>query len=150
MIVSAVIEPSVFEKDYFDELSMVNALDFLKGIERNGLLIIDDEGKLQNSFIDKIQSLSIKYSQQLQILIEELLIKKKSKRVIIYRTSNKSRSPSDLLELAYHLKKIIEPDALIVGHQGFEKLKSEKKFDKDIVLLSQYRDSEFEKKTPVV
>lgn len=47
MLVSVVLDPSAFDKDCFDDLYAIHAEDFLEGIWRNGVLIIDKGGKLQ-------------------------------------------------------------------------------------------------------
>ena len=43
MLVSAVLDPYVLDFDdaYFDDLYMINAEDLLKGIKKNGVLIVD-------------------------------------------------------------------------------------------------------------
>ena len=144
MLMSAVIEPSAFDANYFDAVYRIQAEDFLNGIERNGLLIVDSGKRLQDAIIDRIKSLPIKYRQQLQIKIEELLLKKKTKRIIAITTSANGTSPSNLLDLAYQLKTDTKADALIVGDDSLQTLKSEQKYVRDIVPLSEYRDSNFE------
>ena len=38
MLVSAVVDPSAFDVKYFNELYTIQTVDFLKGIQKNGLL----------------------------------------------------------------------------------------------------------------
>jgi hypothetical protein len=144
MLMSAVPDPSAFDVSYFDAVYRIQAEDFLRGIERNGLLIVDSGKRIQNAIIGRITSLPIKYRQQLQIKIEELLLKKKTKRIIAITTSSNGTSPPDLLGLAYRLKTDTKVDALIVGDGSLKTLKSEQKHVADIVPLSEYRDSDFE------
>ena len=138
MLVSAVPDPSAFDMKYFDKLYRIQAEDFLKGIEANGLLIVDSDGKIQNAILKQIKSLPIKYRQQLQVKIEELLLKKKTKRIIAITTSPNSTSPSDLLGLAYRLKTDTDADAVIVGEDSMKTPKSQQKHGTDIVPLSDY------------
>ncbi len=145
MLMSAVIEPSAFDANYFDAVYRIQAEDYLNGIERNGLLIVDSGKRLQDALISRIKSLPDKYGQQLLIKITELLLKKRTKRTIVIPVFANDTSASDLLGLAYHLKTDTEADALIVGQDGLKTLKSEQKYKSDIVPLSEYRESDFEK-----
>ena len=144
MLVSAVPDPSAFDASYFDAVYRIQAEDFLRGIERNGLLIVDSGKRLQNAIVKSIQSLPIKYRQQLQIRIEDLLLKKRTRRTIAIPVSSNDVSPSNLLDLAFQLKTDTKADALIVGGESLETLESEQRYGKDIVPLFDYRDSSFE------
>ncbi len=104
MLMSAVIEPSAFDANYFDAVYRIQAEDYLNGIERNGLLIVDSGKRLQDALISRIKSLPDKYGQQLLIKITELLLKKRTKRTIAIPVSSNDVSPSNLLDLAFQLK----------------------------------------------
>ena len=56
MLVSAVLDPSAFEADCFDDLYTIHAEDLLKGIQKNGLLIVDSGRKLQDALRDQVKS----------------------------------------------------------------------------------------------
>ena len=144
MLMSAVIEPSAFDANYFDAVYRIQAEDYLNGIERNGLLIVDSGKRLQDALISRIKSLPDKYGQQLLIKITELLLKKRTKRTIAIPVSSNDVSPSNLLDLAFQLKTDTEADALIVGGESLETLESDQRYGADIVPLSEYRDSDFE------
>ncbi len=146
MLVSAVLDPSAFDAVYFDALYTIQTVDFLKGIQRNGLLIVDAENRLRDALVEQVKSLPIKPQQRLRFLIQELLLKKKSKRVIACVVSPNDISSASLLDLAYHLKTDTETDALIIGEKSLETLKSGGRFSEGIVPLSEYRDSDFETK----
>lgn len=145
MLVSAVLDPSALDVQYFDALYTIQTVDFLKGIQRNGLLIVDAENRLRDALVEQVKSLPIKPQQRLRFLIQELLLKKKSKRIIACVVSPNDIS-SNLLDLAYHLKTDTETDALIVGNESLETLKSDGRFSQTIIPLSEYRDSDFETK----
>ena len=145
MLVSAVLDPSAFDVAYFDALYTIQTVDFLKGIQRNGLLIVDAENRLRDALVERVKSLPIKPQQRLRFLIQELLLKKKSKRVIACFVSLNNTSSVPLLDLAYHLKTDTGADVLVVGKESLETLQSDRRFNESIIPLSEYRDSDFEK-----
>lgn len=145
MLVSAVPDPTAFDANYFDAVYRIQAEVFLDGIEKNGLLIVDPERRLQNALISRIESLPDKYGQQLQIKIADILLNKKTRRTIKIPTLSNNPSASNLLDLALQLKTDTDADVLIVGEDSLKTLKAAQKENADIVPLSDYRDSNFEK-----
>ncbi len=143
MLVSAVPDPSAFNADCFDNLYKIQAEDFLMGIENNGILILDSGKKLQDAFISQIRSIPIKFGQRIQIQLEEIL-KNRKKRIVQWRVAS-TTSTTDLLKLTYELREDSEADALIVGDESLKTIQSEGKDDSSVVLLSDYRNSDFEK-----
>lgn len=146
MLVSAVLDPSAFEANCFDDLYTIHVEDFLKGIQKNGLLIVDSERRLQNALRDQVKSptLPIAYRKRLQSLVEELL-KNRKRRIVECSAAPNSTSSDNLLEIACNLKTETETDGLIVGDENFEKLRFHPEHRHGIVPLSEYRDSDFEK-----
>ncbi len=140
MLVSAVPDPTAFDKKYFNPLYRIQAEDFLNGIQKNGLLILDSKGKLLTACIAQIQAVP-KYGQELLTLLTELLKNGKQRAV----ECPVSPHPMPLLELAYDLRTDTEADALIVGADSLETLRAAGKHRVDVVPLSDYRDSTFEK-----
>ena len=143
MLVSAVLDPSAFDAEDFNDLYRIQAEDFLQGIWRNGVLVVDSERKLQEELFKKAESLPIK-GNRLRTLLTDLL-KEKSKRVAVPSVSPSNVSSADILDLTCHLKRDTEPDGLIVGDENFEKLRFDPEHRHGIVPLSEYRDSDFEK-----
>ena len=146
MLVSAVLDPSAFEADCFDDLYTIHTEDFLKGIQKNGLLIVDSGRRLQDALRDRVKSpaLPIAYQKRLQILVEELL-KNRKRRIVECSAASNSTSSDNLLEIACNLKAKTETDGLIVGNENFKKLRFDPEHRHGIVPLSEYRDSDFEK-----
>ena len=146
MLVSAVLDPSAFDVEYFNEneLYTIQAVDFLRGIQKNGLLIVDTENKLRDAFIKRYKALPSKPRGRLRILVEELLLKKRSRRIIACHLSLSNIPSMNLLDLAYHLKADTKADVLIVGKESLETLKSNQRHGEGIIPLSEYRDSDFE------
>ena len=144
MLVSAVLDPSAFDAEYFDVLYTIHAVDFLRGIQKNGQLIVDSENTLRDALVKRVETLPIKFRQRLQILVEELLLKKRSRRIIACSIPSDYTPSDNLLDLAYHLKTSTRADALVVGNDSLETLKSTQKYGGNIIPLSEYRDSDFE------
>lgn len=144
MLVSAVLDPSALDAEYFDALYTIQAVDFLKGIQKNGLLIVDSENRLRDALVKQVKALPIKPQQRLRFLIEELVLKKRSKRIIAGFVALNDAASVSLLDLAYHLKTGTQADALIVGDDSLETLKAAQRHSEHIVPLSEYRDSDFE------
>lgn len=145
MLVSAVLDPSAFEADCFDDLYTIHVEDFLKGIQKNGLLIVDSGRRLQDALRDQVKSpkLPMAYRKRLQSLVEELL-KNRKRRIVECSAAPNSTPSDDLLEIACNLKIETEIDGLIVGSENFEKLRFDPEHRHGIVPLSEYRDSNFE------
>ena len=144
MLMSAVLDPSAFDVGDFDGLYTIQVEDFLQGIWRNGVLIVDSERKLQEALFEKVESLpGTGKWEQLRISLTDLL-KDKSKRVAVRLVSLSNASSVDLLELTCDLKKDTEADILILGDENFETLRFNPKYNDGIVPLSKYRDSDFE------
>ena len=146
MLVSAVLDPSAFEADCFDDIYTIHVEDFLKGIQKNGLLIVDSGRRLQDALRDQVKSptLPIAYRKRLQSLVEELL-KNRKRRIVECSAAPNSTPSENLLEIACNLKTETETDGLIVGSESFEKLRFHPEHRHGIVPLSEYRDSDFEK-----
>lgn len=144
MLVSAALDPSALKADCFDDLYTIHVEDFLKGIQKNGLLIVDSGRRLQDALRDQVKSpvLPIAYRKRLQSLVEELL-KNRKRRIVECSAANFTAS-DNLLEIACNLKTEAETDGLIVGNENFEKLRFDPEHRHSIVPLSEYRDSNFE------
>jgi hypothetical protein len=146
MLMSAVVDPSAFNRTYFDAPDYrLHARSFLQGIQSNGLLIVDPDGRLHRSLAENIQSLPTQYGQQLGILLTELL-KDSRKRVIrCHPASSQETSACPLIELACHLKATSHADSLIVSSQTVEELRSKGVPDADVLPLGEYSESAFER-----
>ena len=144
MGVSAVLDPSAFNETYFtfNKTHRIDAEDFLKSIERDGLLIVDSGKKLQDAFVKRVYS--VPAWKQSQILVEELL-KNRRKRVVECCVLSNYTSSRNILDLAYHVRTVSQADTLIVSSESLKTLKSDQRYDEDIVLLSGHHDSDFEK-----
>ncbi len=144
MRISAVLDSSAFNAAYFNPTFAMPTEEFLNSIQRNGLLIVDSENKLQNAIFEQIESLPTKYRQQLQIRFEELF-KNKRGRVVECCVSPNYTPSGGFSDLAFRLKKVSQADVLIVGGEGVERLQDDQKRAEGIILLSKYLDNDFER-----
>ena len=143
MRISAILDSSALKKTYFNPSYGIHAENFLKGIQRNGLLIVDSDNKLQNAIFEQIESLPTKYRQQLQIRFEELF-KNKRKRVVECCILSDYISSENLLDLAYYLRTVSEANTLVVGSENLEMLKAHQRYNEGVFSLSEYTDNYFE------
>ncbi len=144
MRISAVLDSSAFNGTYFNPTYGIHAGDLLSDIWTNGLLIVDSGNELQNAIFEQVELLPSKYQQRMQILVGELF-KDKRNRVVECSVFRNSTSSGNLLDLAFQLKTVSKADVLIVGSESLNILKSDQRYDEDILLLSGDHDSDFEK-----
>ncbi len=141
---SAVLDSSTFNEVHFNPTYENHAKDFFEDLNRDGLLIVDSEHKLQNAIIQQIKSLPTKFRQQLQIRIEEIFKNKRGSVVECYVLSRYTMF-GNLLDFSYQLKTMSGANYLIVGNESIANLKSGNDNSGDIVALSQYRNRIVEK-----
>jgi len=145
MLMSAVVDPSSFDKDYFEDPSYEqNAQIFLRGVLANGLLIVDSDGILKDLLINNIKSLSLKYGERFVIIIAELLKNKRHK--IVNLDSFGYKKNVDTILQAYEIRKNCKADSFIVSIKSFHFFESNNFADPAITPLSNYIYSDFEKK----
>jgi hypothetical protein len=125
MLMTAVIHPEAFDQAHFatpgyrDQAEML-----LRGLESNGLLLIDPDSRLLKELNTRVEGLNAKQGQQLQIRLAELQ-KKHRKRVIVPERS-KCNCPSGmaLLDAATTVQQSCRCDTLIVGSSSHSQLQS--------------------------
>ena len=144
MLVTAVVDPSAFESVYFDASDYgLHAEDFLKGILRNGILIVDSDNRIRDELLDRLRSVPIKYRQQLEGMLTHLIYSTKKLIKCSPENQRQVRGVSSL-DLAIHLKNSFCVDALIASWQSIEHLRAKRELTSDDILLAEYRDSPFE------
>ena len=137
MLVSAVLDPSAFDKAHFDELYRIYAEEFLLGIKRNGVLIFDSDNRLRDALVKAVRSLDSKYGQRLQILVDQILLNNDSKRLVRCSVEGDARR-ADFFRLSSRLQTVTEADALVTNQPPL-------KGGDQVVLLSKYRYSGIER-----
>ena len=150
MLMSAVVDPSAFDKEYFSIPGYREQAEmFFRGIRSNGVIIVDPEGRLKTGLFDAIDSLPTKFNQQLGILLAELSKKEKRKKKFISCHPKIYMRPSkrSLSSMACHLKSACEIDSLIVSNRmAVESAAKELTTGDGIVALEKYSSSEFERR----
>lgn len=101
MLVSTVVMPESFLASHFAEPTYhLNMEVFLRGIDTNGLILVDAEEKLYQKMCDNVESLaSIGKGKATHALFEELLKKRRQKIVRFVKTDcsvPQSRQPADV------------------------------------------------------
>lgn len=83
MIVSFILDPAVMDEQYFRDIPGYrdNVHRLFEGLGRNGVLIVDSQGSLEEELRKAIESLPMKFKQRVIGLFTELL-KHKRKRII--------------------------------------------------------------------
>ena len=96
MLMSAVVLPEAFAKRHFDDPAYhLNTEVLLRGIDDNGLILVDASGRLYNQLCDNVEQLaSTKKGKTTHTLFEELLKKKKQKIVRFVSTQFIPRAAS--------------------------------------------------------
>lgn len=82
MLMSAVVLPEAFAKSHFEDPTYhLNTEILLRGIDANGLILVDAKGRLYKQLCDNVEQLAgTKKGKTTHALFEELLKKKENRR----------------------------------------------------------------------
>ena len=145
MLMTAVIQPEAFDRTHFatpgyrDQAEMM-----LRGLESNGLLILDPNCRLLKEINDRIELLSTKDGQQLQIRLEELQKNQRNRVFVAERTVCACPTSLPLLDTAKTVHEATRTDAPIVDAVSHSQLQANGYPLKSVTPLSEYISSEFE------
>ena len=146
MLMYVVLDPLVFEKENFENpVYYPQAITFLRGLQANGLLILDPNGQLKNKLIDIIEVLPTKFGQEINILVTEILKTKKKSITCTHNTISAKRT-SDVLEIAIMIRDGCKLDALVTSNKRRQELVNRGLSTSNTVFLESYIESDFEKK----
>ncbi|NDV18272.1 hypothetical protein GO013_02430 [Pseudodesulfovibrio sp. JC047] len=133
MLISTVLEPSIFHLDFIKQDSnALEAFNLIRGVHTNGLILVEEKGGLLATIKKNLQELPTKYGQKLTILFEEIL--KKPKRILHVRIDNPEEKKVD--KILAGLNNQYNPDAAIVCNVGEECYLNCSK--KNYICLSEY------------
>ena len=145
MLMTAVVHPEAFDHAHFatpgyrDQAEML-----LRGLESNGLLLIDPDSRLLRELNTRVEALGTKQGQQLQIRLAELQ-KKGRKRVVVPDKSRCNCPPGmALLDAAQAVQQSCFCDTLIVDTASHTQLQSNGYPGKLLTPLAAYISSPFE------
>jgi hypothetical protein len=147
MLMTAVIQPEAFDRTHFTTPGYRDQAEMLlRGMESNGLLILDPNCRLLKEINDRVDLLSTKDGQQLQIRLAELQ-KNERRRVL---TAERSKCPCattlSLLETARTVHATLNTDTLIVDAGSYSQIQSAGQSTTNVTALGSYISSDFERK----
>src|SRR5262245_42647484 len=125
MLMTAVIHPEAFDHAHFatpgyrDQAEML-----LRGLESNGLLLIDPDSRLLKELNTRVEGLGTKQGQQIQIRLAEL--QKKGRKRVVVPDKSRCNCPSALalLDAAQAVQQSCCCDTLIVDTASHSQLQS--------------------------
>ena len=99
MIVYAVVSPSVFDSEHFEQSGYRDQVAlFFRGLQGNAVLLLDPTASLLDEIESTVGNLSIKYRQELEIRIAELrksLREKRRCRMVVKLSATKCNTASN-------------------------------------------------------
>lgn len=147
MLMTAVIQPEAFDQSHFaapgyrDQAEML-----LRGLASNGLLLSDPNCRLLREINERVERLSTKVGQQIQIRLAELQKSDRRRVVIADRTACSCPTSLEMLDACHAVHSSLETDTLIVDSASLVQLQAGGVTPSDITPLSAYISSDFEQK----
>lgn len=146
MLMTAVIQPEAFDKTHFatpgyrDQAEML-----LRGIQSNGLLILDPNYRLLKEMNDRVTALSTKDGQQLQIRLAELQKNDRCRVLAAERSKCPCSTSLSLCETASTVHVRSNTDTMIVDVGWYSQLQTTEHLTAKVTPLASYISSEFER-----
>lgn len=146
MLMATVVLPDAFDKT---QLSLPGYRDqaelFFKGIESNGIILVDTDSRLLDELDIRISDLPSKEGQQLQIRFAELKKTKKGKKIVAVASSVcRVSSTASFLQAARKVCATCKADTLIADTSSCSTLLSDGMTPDQLTLLGSYAGSSFE------
>lgn len=147
MLMTAVVVPDAFDQSHFANPGYRDQAEMLlRGLECNGLLLLDPDKRLLNELSLRVEGLSMKHGQQIRIRIEEIQ-KKNRKRVIVAERAKCSVLPGmPLLDAAHCVQQACSTDTLIVDGASQSNLQIKGCPAAQLTPLASYISSAFEQR----
>lgn len=145
MLMTAVIQPDVFDQSHFTTPGYRDQAEtLLRGLISNALILSDPNCRLLRELIDRAQLLRPKEGQQIRIRLEELQKNRRSRVVIAERTRCSCPTSLSTLETCCSVHSCLEADTLILDAASRTKLLATGAEPNRLTLLSEYISSNFE------
>lgn len=146
MLVSTVVLPESFSANHFaDPTYHLNAEVFLRGIDTNGLILVDTEETLYHEMCDHVETLAnLGKGKTTHALFEELLKKRRQKIVRFVKTDcsfNPKRQPT---EVAFSVATRCKADSLVTDPANHAHLVSATGAAVQVIPLTDYIGSKVE------
>lgn len=122
MLMSAVVQPEALASKHFETPGYRDQVEMLlRGMQSNGVLIVDSDKGLLNALSTRIEALGTKCGQQIKIRFEELRKPGRS-RVVVARCRCNAAMP--LLEAAKLVHESASSDALFVAPDAAQRVQA--------------------------
>jgi hypothetical protein len=115
MLMAAAVLPSVFSKDLFSDPGYhANVEMFLRGIDSNGVVLVDGDQRIYRRLCDAVESLANTVKGKTShALFEELLKKQRQKVIRFVKTARSFNTAQADDDVAVDIARVCEADALI-------------------------------------
>ena len=122
MLMSAVVQPEALASEHFDLPGYRDQVEMLlRGMQSNGVLLVDCERRLLEALRHRVESLGTKCGQQIKIRFEEL---SKSGRSRVVATQCRCDTSMSLLDAAKLVHELASSDALVVAPDAAQSLQA--------------------------
>lgn len=145
MLMSVVIDPAVFEEaEFAHPLYRGQAELLFRGLQCNGLLLVDPGGMLWEEILDRLEKLPDKLGQQLRIRAQELGKNKRSKVIRVNPQVCQLPPNTERAKAVRRIAEACKADSLIVTSQGKADLLKDGLAAGAMTLMSSYLESAWE------
>ncbi|MFO0847576.1 MAG: hypothetical protein U0871_03305 [Gemmataceae bacterium] len=150
MLMTAVVQPEAFDQVHFSTPGYRDQAEMLlRGLASNGLLLCDPNCRLLREINERVESLSTKVGQQLQIRLAEL--QKSGRRRVLITNRAVCTCPTSLtmLEACWAVHSSTKADALVIDPVSHTQLQTGGSPPTDVVPHGSYISSDFEQRRHV-
>jgi len=146
MLLSTVVLPKLFEADHFDNpIHHLNMEALLRGVDANGLILVDAEECLYNQICDNVELLNDHPKGQItKALFEELLKKNRQKIIRIVKTVCTFNLNRKLSDIAARVAITCKADSLLTDPDTRLQLAAANDGSVQVIPITEYTNSEVE------
>jgi hypothetical protein len=147
MLMTAVIHPEAFDQMHFSTPGYRDQAEMLlRGLASNGLLLCDPSCRLLREINERVERLSTKDGQQLQIRLAELQKSDRRRVLMADRTVCSCPTSLPLLDACRAVHSAVKSDTLILDSASYSHLKTAGASPNEFTALDSYISSDFEKR----
>jgi hypothetical protein len=145
MLISVVVDPNAFNRALFSTPGYRDQAEVLfRGLESNGLMLVDSQSKLLDELDEQLKKLSTKDGQQLQIRFAELRKRPGYRFITVDASRCDTQHCSGFHHVACTVRARCFGDSVILDEPTFEEFQSRKLPCDSLIPLSRYISSGLE------
>jgi hypothetical protein len=145
MLISLALDPKSFDRDLFATPGYRDQAEILfRGLESNGLVLVDSEGRLLDELDDRLSRLSTKDGQQLQIRFAEMRKRSRHRLIVADPVVCDTRHCPDTHNIACTLRSKCGGDSVIIDEPTFDGYQARRIPTQRFTPLSRYIFSDLE------